>query len=149
MKPLPHHYTVSGRLEARSEGAATVRLRSPGLPELESAPPAEFDGPGDLWSPETLLLGAVVDCFLLTFRAVARASKYAWASLHADAEGVLDRAEGVTRFTAIHLRVELLAPAGADPTAGERFLAKAEKGCLVSNSLRCPVHLEARVRAGA
>lgn len=152
MKPLPHHYSVSGRLEGHpegpSEGAATVRLHAPGLPELESAPPAEFGGPGDRWSPETLLLGAVVDCFLLTFRAVARASKFEWTRLRADAEGVLDRAEGVTRFTAIELRAELEAPAGADGATGERLLAKAEKGCLISNSLRCPVHLEASVRAG-
>jgi peroxiredoxin-like protein len=145
VKPYPHHYSVSGEME----GGAAIRLASPGLPALESAPPAEFDGPGDRWSPETLLVGAVVDCFLLTFRAVARASKYEWTRLHAEAEGVLDRAEGVTRFTEIRLRAALDAPAGADAATGERLLAKAEKGCLISNSLKCPVHLEATVRAGA
>lgn len=144
MKPYPHRYTVSGEME----GTAAVRLASPGVPDLESAPPAEFDGPGDRWSPETLLVGAVADCFLLTFRAVARASKYEWTRLRVEAEGVLDRAEGVTRFTGIRLQVALDAPAGADPALGERLLAKAEKGCLISNSLRCPVHLEASVRAG-
>lgn len=145
MKPYPHHYTVSGEMA----GSAPIRLASPGIPDLESAPPAEFDGPGDRWSPETLLVGAVVDCFLLTFRAVARASKYEWTRLHAEAEGVLDRVEGVTRFSAIRLRAVLEAPAGADVAMGERLLAKAEKGCLISNSLRCPVHLEGTVRAGA
>jgi len=144
VKPYPHHYSASGEME----GAAPIRLASPGLPALESAPPSEFDGPGDRWSPETLLVGAVVDCFLLTFRAVARASKYEWTRLHAEAEGVLDRAEGVTRFTEIRLRATLDAPAGADAATGERLLAKAEKGCLVSNSLKCPVHLEGTVRAG-
>lgn len=145
MKPYPHHYAVSGEME----GAAPIRLASPGLPDLESAPPAEFDGPGDRWSPETLLVGAVADCFLLTFRAVARASKYEWTRLRVEAEGVLDRAEGVTRFTEIRLRAALEAPAGADPATGERLLAKSEKACLISNSLQCPVHLEATVRAGA
>jgi organic hydroperoxide reductase OsmC/OhrA len=145
VKPYPHRYSVSGEME----GAAPVRLAAPGLPGLESAPPTEFDGPGDRWSPETLLVGAVVDCFLLTFRAVARASKYDWTRLHAQAEGVLDRAEGTTRFTEIRLRAALDAPAGADAATGERLLAKAEKGCLVSNSLKCPVHLEATVRAGS
>jgi peroxiredoxin-like protein len=144
MKPYPHRYSVSGTMQ----GEATVRLASPGLPELESAAPVEFDGPGDRWSPETLLLGAVADCFLMTFRAVAKASKFPWTRLRADAEGVLDRAEGVTRFTEIHLRAALEAPAGADVAAGERLLAKAEKGCLISNSLKCPVHLEATVRSG-
>jgi len=145
MQPYPHHYSVSGEME----GAAPIRLRSSGLPDLESAPPVEFGGPGDRWSPETLLVGAAADCFLLTFRAVARASKYDWTRLHVEAEGVLDRAEGVTRFTAIHLRARLDVPAGADVATGERLLAKAEKGCLISNSLKCPVHLEGTVRAGA
>lgn len=144
MKPYPHHYQVS----AEMEGAAPIRLSSPGIPDLESAPPAEFDGPGDRWSPETLLVGAVADCFLLTFRAVARASKYEWTRVRCRAEGTLERAEGVTRFTEIRLHAELEAPAGADAAMGERLLAKAEKSCLISNSLRCPVHLESAVRAG-
>ena len=145
MKPYPHHYNVSGAMR----GLEPVRLASPGLPELETAPPLEFDGPGDRWSPETLLIGAVVDCFLLTFRAVARASKYEGTGVRAEAEGVLDRVEGVTRFTGIRLRATLDAPAGADAAAGERLLAKAEKSCLIANSLRCPVQLEASVRSGA
>jgi organic hydroperoxide reductase OsmC/OhrA len=142
MQPYPHHYSVSGTMQ----GPEPIQLASPGLPALESAPPAEFGGPGDRWSPETLLVAAVVDCFLLTFRAVARASKYDWTRVHAEAEGVLDRAEGVTRFTAIRLRATLDAPAGSDAALGERLLAKAEKGCLISNSLACAVHLEATVR---
>jgi hypothetical protein len=38
---------------------------------LQSAAPAEFDGPGNRWSPETLLVGAVPDCFILTLSAEA------------------------------------------------------------------------------
>jgi organic hydroperoxide reductase OsmC/OhrA len=142
VKPYPHRYEVS----AVMQGVEPIRLASPGLPGLESAPPAEFDGPGDRWSPETLLVGAVVDCFALTFRAVARASRYEWTRLACRAEGVLDRAEGTTHFTEIHLHATLDIPAGSDGAQGERLLAKAERGCLVSNSLRTAVHLQAEVR---
>lgn len=142
MHPYPHRYTVS----ARMQGQDPIALSSPGLPNLDSAPPAEFDGPGDLWSPETLLVAAVADCFALTFRAIARASRYEWTTLRTEATGVLDRATDGTRFTEIHLRAELDAPAGADAAQGERLLAKAEKSCLVSRSLVAPVHLEATVR---
>ncbi len=142
MHPYPHRYTVS----ARMQGQEPIALTSSGLPDLDSAPPAEFDGPGDLWSPETLLVAAVVDCFALTFRAIARASHYEWTALRAEADGVLDRSPEGTRFTEIHLRAELDAPAGADAAQGERLLAKAEKSCLISRSLAAPVHLEATVR---
>ena len=70
MKPLPHDYSVSGS----AESTGSVRLSGDQLPALESAPPKEFDGPGDKWSPEELFLAAVVDCFILTFRAIARRS---------------------------------------------------------------------------
>ncbi|WP_410959978.1 OsmC family protein, partial [Salmonella sp. SAL4434] len=74
MQAFPHRYRVKG------SGSVTgdVELIAAGLPPLRSESPAEFDGPGDRWSPETLLVGAVADCFLLTFRAIARASKLSW-----------------------------------------------------------------------
>jgi organic hydroperoxide reductase OsmC/OhrA len=70
MHPLPHHYNVS--IRAGEEGS--VEITSPGLSTLVSAPPVEFGGPGDLWSPETLIVAAVADCFVFTFRAIAAAS---------------------------------------------------------------------------
>ena len=141
MKDLPHRYRV--RVEGGAEG--TPRLESRGLPPLETAAPAEFGGPGDRWSPETLFVGAVADCFLLTFRAVARASAYAFEHLACEGEGVLDRQEGGLRFTEVRLRARLVVPPGADAARGERLLEKAERGCLVSRSLACPVHLESEV----
>ena len=57
MHPYPHHYTV----HARAEATGDVDLDADRLPTLKTAPPAEFDGPGDLWSPETLLCAAVAD----------------------------------------------------------------------------------------
>jgi organic hydroperoxide reductase OsmC/OhrA len=62
MKPLPHRYTV--RLAGGPGGHATVT--ADGLPDLRTAPPLDFDGPGDAWSPEHLLLAAVETCFLFT-----------------------------------------------------------------------------------
>ena len=86
MQDFPHHYAVS----ATAEVGANVRLDSPGLEQLESAGPAEFGGPGDLWSPETLLVAAVADCYILSFRAIARASKLDWISLRCDVVGDLE-----------------------------------------------------------
>ena len=78
MKPLLHTY--SARLSGGPEGDAVVSVA--GIPELRTAPPADFDGPGDAWSPEHLLMAAVETCFLFTLRAVARASTLEFTSLH-------------------------------------------------------------------
>jgi organic hydroperoxide reductase OsmC/OhrA len=141
VKPFPHHYRVDA--SALAEGA--VALRSGALPALGTLPPEEFDGPGDRWSPETLLVASVADCFTLTFRAMARASGLAWTSLHTSASGTLERGDDGPRFTAIDLDAVLSIPPGVDEARAVRLVEKAERGCLVSRSVAFPVRLHARV----
>jgi len=141
MQRLPHHYTVSAIASTEGE----TRLESPGLQALVSAAPAEFGGPGDRWSPETLCVGAVADCFVLTFRGIARASKLPWSSLRCDVEGTLDRVERVTRFTSFLVRAALQVPPGTDEAQARELLARTEQTCLITQSLKGASHLEASV----
>jgi peroxiredoxin-like protein len=141
MKPLPHRY--EGRLTGRSEGYVTASAS--GLPDLRLAPPADFDGPGDAWSPEQLLLAAVETCFLLTLRVVAPASRVPFTALEVRAEGTVDRKDGVTRFTEIVLHPRLTVPPGTDAERARRVMEKAEKACLISASLAVPVRLEPEI----
>ena len=138
---FPHRYSVAAL--ARAEG--DVALESERLPPLVTAPPAEFGGPGDRWSPETLLVAAVADCFVLTFRAIARASKLPWSTIQCDVEGVLDRVERVTLFTEFRTRVTLRLPAGVDRERAERLLTRAEETCLITNSLKAAHVLEIEI----
>jgi organic hydroperoxide reductase OsmC/OhrA len=141
MKAYPHIYHVAAKAAPEGE----VLLSSAGLEELHSSPPAEFDGPGDRWSPETLLTAAIIDCFILTFRAIARAGKLPWISLDCDIEGTLERDQGVSRFTGFRINARLGVPAGTDVEAAERAMHKAEAGCLISNSLAAHPELTATV----
>lgn len=144
MQAYPHRYNVSAA--AQSEG--DVAVLSEGLPSLATAPPPQFGGSGGQWSPETLLVAAAADCFILTFRAIAAASKLAWRQITCSAEGVLDRADGVVRFTELHLQVRLVLPGDGDRERAQRLLEKAEKGCLITNSLVLTPVLEAEVATG-
>lgn len=137
MQPLPHHYRVS----ARGEREGRVVLHHDGVAPIESESPAEFGGPGDAWSPEGLLVAAVADCFILSFRAVARAGRLDWDQLQVRCEGTLERIDGVTAFTAFDLRAELTVGADVDPARAETALQRAERACLISNSLKAAVHL--------
>lgn len=145
MQDLPHHYRVNSSAEAEGN----VTLKADDLPQIVTAPPAEFGGPGDQWSPETLLVGAVADCFILTFRAIARASRLEWNNLDCSAEGTLARVERVTRFTSVTIRATLTVPAGTDVDKAQRLLAKSEEACLVTRSLLADAHLEAEVIVAA
>ena len=141
MEPFPHRYQVS----AAAGHTGDVMMAAGGLETLRIASPAEFGGPGDRWSPETLLVGAVADCFILTFRALASYSRLPWVSLTCEVDGTLDRLGRATQFTGFRIRAVLRLPEGANHDQAERLLARAEETCLVTQSLKAPSHLEAEI----
>ena len=142
MQDYPHHYLVSA--DAPAEGI--INVSSPGLETLPSLAPAEFGGPGDFWSPETFLVAAVADCFILTFRAVARGARFEWNSVKCEVDGILDRVDRVTRFTRFDMCVILHIPAGSDRHKAERLVEKSEHVCLVTNSMTAEIQLTTDIR---
>jgi len=141
MQDYPHHYLAGASAKATSN----IEVTSPGLENLETASPPQFGGPGDLWSPETMLVASVANCFILTFRAVARASKIDWISLECDVDGRLERVDRVTQFTRFDVKVKLVVPAGTDEAKALKMLDKSEHVCLITNSMKADSHLEAEV----
>ncbi|MEQ1801185.1 MAG: OsmC family protein [Gammaproteobacteria bacterium] len=131
MQPYPHIYRAS----ATGTATGPVPIASTGLPAIGTAPPAEFDGPGDAWSPETLLVASIADCFILTFRGVSRAATFSWDGLECVVEGTLERVAGVTRFSRFTTRATLTVGSSADHAKARELLERAEKVCLVANSL--------------
>jgi organic hydroperoxide reductase OsmC/OhrA len=141
MHPYPHTYIAS----ADSQATGLVAITSPQLPTLETASPPEFDGPGGVWSPETLLCASVADCFILTFRAVARAARFEWLRLECRVEGTLERVERLPQFTRYTTFAKLTVSAGTDGTKARELLERAEHSCLIANSLRGSRALETEV----
>jgi organic hydroperoxide reductase OsmC/OhrA len=143
MHPFPHVYTAVA--SGSADGA--VLVSSPGLPVVATAPPPEFDGPGGVWSPETLLCAALADCFVLSFRAIARASRFEWSELTCRVEGVLDRVDGVAQFSRYTTFASLAIAAVPDVDKARKLLEKADHVCLISNSLRGDRKLVAEIFA--
>jgi organic hydroperoxide reductase OsmC/OhrA len=131
MQDYPHRYKAA----AQGGAEGVIDTGSPGLQNIPAMPPPEFDGPGDKWSPETLLVASVANCFILTFRAVARASKFEWNSLTVEVDGVLERVDRVTQFTEFYIDVTLHLPSSADAHKAHRLCERSEQVCLVTNSL--------------
>ena len=138
---FPHTYSVSAK--AQTEGLVSVTCE--GLPTLNSAPPSQFGGPGDQWSPEDLLVASVADCFVLSFRAIARMSKFDFTDLECSVDGTLDKIERDIQFTAFKVRARLTIPADADEARAQRLLEKAEATCLITNSLKPHPELETEI----
>ena len=128
MPAFPHRYRVKGAGRVTGD----VELTAERLTMLRSASPIEFGGPVDRWSPETLLVGAVADCFILTFRAIAKASRLSWMSLDCEVTGTLDRVDRVTQFTRFDITAHLVVGAEEDADRARHALEKSERNCLVS-----------------
>ena len=141
MHPFPHRYVITSTVRPDTE----IILDSEGLPPLPTAAPPEFDGPGGKWSPETLMVAAVADCYLLTFRGIAKASRMPWVSVSVTCQGTLERPDKVTQFTRFDLRATLVLPQGVSEDQARRILTRAEETCLITRSLKGETHLEVEI----
>jgi len=141
MQDLPHHYVVA----ASAAGKNNIVVSAEGLPDIESAGPPQFGGPGGVWSPEELLVAAVADCFILSFRAIARTARLEWSTLQCEVDGKLDKIEKFTQFTGFEVRATLTIPDEKDRKKAGVILEKADKYCLVSNSLKAASELTTKV----
>jgi len=142
MAALPETFNV--RADMAPDSHVTARIE--GLPEVEVAPPASFGGPGDRITPEDLLVAAVASCFLLSFKAVARASKLEWRRVAVSVSGMLDKVERTTLFTRFDTRVELELADPSQRDAAQRVVEKSEQICFVTNSLKSEHRLQADIR---
>ncbi|MDQ2068665.1 OsmC family protein [Natronospira bacteriovora] len=142
MQGMPHLYKAS----ANGGPNGIIIAKSPGLKDLETDSPAQFGGSGDFWSPETLLVASISNCFLLTFRAVSRKSNLGWTDLWVDTEGTLDKTEDGLQFTRFVISARLRADDGEEEDIAV-LLEKAKQHCLISNSLKakCELRIEIEV----
>ncbi|MDP2343555.1 MAG: OsmC family protein [Deltaproteobacteria bacterium] len=138
--PFPHHYPVS----LTSEGALTAA----DCPSIASGPPRQFGGSGREWSPEELLVGAVVACLKTTFDAYAARGTLAVRAWSATADGVLEKSRTGPVFTTIRLHVDLAVDAGEEARA-EETLRRAERDCIISNALKAPIELTIAIKSAA
>jgi len=121
-------------------------LSAPHLPDLEVDAPPEFKGHEGVWTPEHLFVAAVNSCFMTTFLAIAENSKLEFVSFSADAKGKLEKLEGQGFImTEVVLRPKLLVSHARDLERAGRILEKAEKNCLISNSIKTETRLEPKV----
>lgn len=140
MEPLPHHYEVDLTWSGDSAG-----LLSHGrAPRLSGGPPTQYDGRDDWWSPEHLLLASVSLCLMTTFRAFARRASLELKGYEGRARGVVEKTKEGPVFTRIQLALKIRVPVGAADQARET-LASAKRWCLISNSVKAEVTIDAEI----
>lgn len=137
--PFPHRYVVS---------VSNHDLAAPPRANIQGGAPPQFGGTDQVWSPEELLVGAVVLCLETTFDAFARRAGLEVLDWHAVGTATLDKAQGGPAFTSIVIDVEVSTGAGQEARA-EEIVQTAERHCIISRALSVPVHVNVIAKAGA
>ena len=118
------------------------RVRADGFPAVEFSAPPEFSGEPGMWTPEHFLVAAAASCLMTTFLAIAEISKLPVNSYRSKGYGKLEKVpEEGYRFTEINL-APVIEVEPDDVEKALRVMAKAEKNCFVSKSLRAAVRVE-------
>jgi peroxiredoxin-like protein len=140
MQFKPRLYAFSTSL-AWTEGKKGL-LSSVGKRPVEIACPPEFGGPGGFWSPEDLLVASVEVCVMTTFLHLMGRRKIQLASFSSSTEGMAGLENGEFRFVSIAVRAHITVARSGDVPVATRCIENAARECMVSRSLRCPVHVE-------
>jgi peroxiredoxin-like protein len=143
---MESQYTYS--TEVAWTGERRGDLSAPLLPDMEVDAPPEFKGHQGVWTPEHLFVAAVNSCFMTTFLAIAENSKLEFVSFSTQAKGTLEKLdEQGFIMTEVVLRPKLLVNHARDVERAGRILVKAEKNCLISNSIKSETRLDPEVNS--
>ena len=131
------------RLTCRGKETATTCLSGTG--EIQVGPPLTYGGTTDTLNPEELFVASINSCVMLVFYHFANQRKIDVIRYDSVAKGKVEKTQNGLRFTHVHAEATVSL---ADPGQSEQVaeLAElAEKYCLVSNSVSCPVKYSVRV----
>jgi organic hydroperoxide reductase OsmC/OhrA len=128
--------SYSYETQLKWKGQRQCSVRAAGLPDLELSTPPEFKGEAGYRTPEHLYVAAAEACLMATFIGIAENSRLPVAGYQSAARGHLQKIEGSSlQFTEIIISVTVTLQSFEHRALAERVLAKAEKGCLIANSM--------------
>jgi len=133
-----HDYHTSVTWNGQRKGL----LSCEGLPSIEVATPPEFPkGHPGIWSPEHLFVASAEICLMTTFLAIAENTKLEFEKYHSTASGILEKTDEGYMMTKISLFPTISVADASLVDRAKRIIEKAEKYCLISNSMRTEVLL--------
>ena len=142
-----HYYNVDINWKSERKGV----MCSPELSKeagscIEVATPPEFPkGIPGIWSPEHLFTAAVSSCLMTTFLAIAENSRLSFSNFTCASKGKLEQVDGKFMMSEILLEPVVTISDESERDKALRVLQKSEAACLISNSVKSTVTMNARV----
>jgi organic hydroperoxide reductase OsmC/OhrA len=138
-------YVFKNTVSKQGDNPAKTVFSGPG--RLDVGPAPEFSGSPETLNPEELFVAAVNNCLMTTFFYFVRKLNLEVLAYYSHAEGRVEKQTDGFRFTNVQVRAEVTVK-NQEPAEKIRELGDlAEKYCLVSRSLACPVHYELQTKS--
>ena len=117
-------------------------------PDIQIATPPEFKGHPGIWTPEELFVASVNTCIMTTFLHYADKEGLEFLSYESDAEGIMERMEDKFMFYKIIVKPRILVNSNSEVEKAKNLIEFSKQHCLISNSIKSEVVLQAEVEAG-
>jgi peroxiredoxin-like protein len=139
------HYKARTAWRSARQGVLSAEAR----PDIAVGSPREWNGTGEQWAPEELLVGSVNSCIMLTFLTLAQARGVELIGYESDADGTLEKVDGVFQMTKITVRPRVVVASDAQRAAAQRAMDHVEAHCFMSQSVKAAVTLVPEIAVGA
>ena len=143
-EPVTYKYQTSLRWTGEKKGV----LRCEGKPDIMVACPPEFGGHPGIWSSEDIFLASVETCTMTTLLWFTNKEHITLTSYRSTASGTAKLICGVFQFSSITVKLQIGISSEDDRIRLNKLLKKVERACLVTNSIKTDVHIEAEIFVG-
>lgn len=138
------HYPLEFRVRAESAPGVDPVWHSESLHSKKASPtaiPPEFGGLGGGFSPEDYFALALLNCYLATFKVLAKNSNVQYRSITTEGKLIVDRNdEGFPVMKEFFLKAEITGAEQADKT--KRIAEKTSQSCLIHRSVKTKINYE-------
>lgn len=124
-----------------------VTIEIDGKPVFEVTTPPDFwpDSPKETLSPEDLFVASAVSCYGVSLSGVSKRFHAEFISFKVSATGTLQKGEFGWEFEQITINPTIIVSTNNDKKRMIKAAERAHQYCVVSNSMKCPVHLNIEI----
>ena len=127
------------------QGDKTATTTMAGIPETPVDAPAVYDGDPSAMNPEEMFVASINSCIMLVFYHFANKFKVGIDKYNSEAQGKVEKTKNGLRFTSVQVNAQVSLADGSHTEKIEEIAQLAEKYCLVSGSVACPVEYKVEI----
>lgn len=112
---------------------------------LDFSKPPEYRGMQGTLTPEDAFVSSIITCLAATFDSIANKMHLKVASFESEATGVVDKVDGIHKFSEISVKVTIRIPPETRKESARKAFDLARSNCLVAASINSIISYELKL----